>query len=267
MVAEDELLDFALLTERVASPSPAPALNPAATTATTATTAPAPPAASADMLQASSATPSHACTHKRTAVKQARQAVLLHATTPPPQAKRRKSTKSTTSQRPSAAARLVRAGHKGRPRKGQGFPWDNPAVQKRMRELKQQYTNGELTQTVRSVAFWSPSWSLRCRSSCLVQPCTGTAHVAGSDGCLTPGLPWAQRRPPPPCCAASSATSVSAMPRCAATLPCEQASLGRQCGPGSTDVGCIARVCSPTETPSISSHLLTPAPSFHCRMP
>lgn len=67
-------------------------------------------------------------------------------------AKTAKTAKSGTAPREprsSALKRRVGAGLKGRPRNGEGFPWHAPAVQKRMRQLKDLYLAGEITQTVR----------------------------------------------------------------------------------------------------------------------
>lgn len=143
----------------------------------------APAAASAAKLPASTATRKSSSartgTRKRKGAKQSPQVAPLHATTPPPEAKRprRRSTKSTTSQRPSARERLVGAGHKGRPPKGQGFPWDNPAVEERMRDLNQRCNNGELTHSVRSVALSPLAWALLGRSA-------RTCPLAGSEAGL-----------------------------------------------------------------------------------
>ncbi|PRW44414.1 hypothetical protein C2E21_6564 [Chlorella sorokiniana] len=55
-------------------------------------------------------------------------------------------TASPRGQRPSADARLLRSGHKGRPRAAQGMRWQDPVVQERLRELKHLWRQGVYTQ-------------------------------------------------------------------------------------------------------------------------
>ncbi|PRW44249.1 Lysophosphatidylcholine acyltransferase [Chlorella sorokiniana] len=93
----------------------------------------------------------HASPDARSQRRAAAQQKQLHKTAAPAAAKPRKhgaaQAASGTKQRPSAVKRLVGAGHVGRPPKGQGFPWEHPAVQKRLRELKAVYIEGKITQS------------------------------------------------------------------------------------------------------------------------
>lgn len=86
--------------------------------------------------------------HQRAARSRSRYEAQIHTTSrrqtaARPQRRRRAAAGPTARRRPSEAARQVRAGHKGRPRKGQGFPWK--LAKNRMVELKALCDARELT--------------------------------------------------------------------------------------------------------------------------
>lgn len=212
------------------TPSTASSAPPAAASATDPAAAATAARCSERIQQRTASQPSQTCLDAAAAPPAARRRRRGRSTKSAKTAKTAKTGTAPLKPRPSALKRRVGAGLKGRPRNGEGFPWHVPAVQKRMRQLKDLYLAGKLTQTVRGGV----------RGGAF----TGQPHRVGHHGHLEVGnttrVPGTQQLPSPllaspcprayrrslRCCATSSSTWAPT------TQPCAAASLGELGGEG-----------------------------------